>query len=68
MPKLSVYDVAQFRRILRTQHQVITRAQALEYGMPHATVDRRIAPDGPWRKMLGRQRPRLRVVAFEALG
>ena len=52
MPKLSVYDVAQFRRILRTQHQVITRAQALECGMPHATVDRRIAPDGPWRKML----------------
>jgi hypothetical protein len=52
MPKLSVYDIAQFRQILRTQHQVITRAQALDCGMPHATVDRRIAPDGPWQKML----------------
>lgn len=52
MPKLSVYDMGQLRQILRAQHQVITRAQALECGVPHATVDRRAAPGGPWQKLL----------------
>jgi len=31
---------------------VVTRAQALECGIPHATVDRRVAPGGPWQKLL----------------
>src|SRR5215472_15242377 len=52
MPKLSAYDTAQLRQILRGQYQVITRAQALECGMPHATVERRASSDGPWQKML----------------
>ena len=39
-------------RILGIQHQVITRSQALECGMPHASVERRIAPEGPWQKLL----------------
>jgi hypothetical protein len=52
MPKPSAYDVTQLRQILRAQHQVITRPQALACGMPHATLDRRVAPDGPWQKML----------------
>lgn len=52
MPKLSGYNEAQLRQILRAQHQVITRAQALECGLPHATVERRVAPDGRWQKML----------------
>jgi hypothetical protein len=52
MPKLSAYDTTQMRQILCAQDQVITRAQALACGMPHATVDRRAAPDGPWQKML----------------
>lgn len=52
MPKLSAYDITQMRQILCAQDQVITRAQALACGMPHATVDRRVAPDGPWQKML----------------
>ena len=52
MPKRSVYDSAGMRRILGSQHQVITRAQALKCGIPNTTVDRRIAPDGPWQKLL----------------
>lgn len=52
MPKPSAYDVTQLRQILRAQQQVITRVQALACGMPHATVDRRVAPKGPWQKML----------------
>jgi hypothetical protein len=52
MPKLSAYDIAQLKQILRAQYGVITRAQALECGMPHATVERRAAPAGPWQKLL----------------
>ena len=44
--------MAQLRQILRAQHQVVTRAQALRCGIAHATLDRRVAPDGPWQKML----------------
>ena len=38
--------------MLGSQRQVITRAQALKCGIPHTTLDRRIAPDGPWQKLL----------------
>lgn len=52
MPKLSAYDVDQLRRILSSQHQVITRRQALDCGMPHSTVDSWVVPGGKWQKML----------------
>jgi hypothetical protein len=52
MPKLSVFDRDQLLRILGAQHQVITRSQALECGMPHSTVERRIAVNGSWQKLL----------------
>jgi hypothetical protein len=52
MPKLSVFDRDQLLRILGAQHQVITRSQALECGMPHSTVERRTAPGGQWQKLL----------------
>lgn len=52
MPKLSAYDGAQLRQILRSQHEVLTRTQALACGIPHATVERRVLPAGPWQKML----------------
>jgi hypothetical protein len=52
MQKRSVYDTVGLRRILGSQHQVVTRAQALKCGIPHTTVDRRIAPEGPWQKLL----------------
>ena len=71
MPRLSVYDTGQLRQILHAQHQVVTRAQALECGIPHATVDRRVAPGGPWQTLLpatylavtGRPTPEQRQVA-----
>lgn len=34
------------------QHQVITRHQALLSGMPPSTLDRQIAPGGPWQRLL----------------
>jgi hypothetical protein len=52
MPKLPAYSVDQLRHLLRFQYKVITRAQALECGLPHATVDRRTVPGGPWQKLL----------------
>jgi hypothetical protein len=52
MPRLSAYDVAQLHQILRAQDQLITRTQALECGIPSASVSRRIAADGPWQKLL----------------
>jgi hypothetical protein len=52
MPKLSAYDTAQLHQVLRSQFEVITRAQALECGMAPATVARRIASGGPWQKVL----------------
>ena len=52
MPNLSVYNVEQLERILRDQHHVIGRRQALTCGMPHATVERAIAPGGKWQKIL----------------
>lgn len=44
--------MAQLNRILHAQHQVVTRAQALECGMAHATVERWAGPGGRWQKML----------------
>jgi hypothetical protein len=38
--------------VLRVQHQVITRRQALLSGMPHSTLDRQVAPGGPWQRLL----------------
>ena len=37
---------------MRAQHQVITRRQALLSGMPSSTLDRQIAPGGPWQRLL----------------
>jgi hypothetical protein len=52
MPKLSVYDTARLQRIVRAQHQVITRRQALECGLPHSTVESWVMPGGKWLKIL----------------
>ena len=37
---------------LRAQHHVITRQQALLCGLPPSTLDRYIAPGGPWQRLL----------------
>jgi predicted transcriptional regulator of viral defense system len=39
-------------RVLREQHQVVTRRQAELCGMPTSTLDRYIAPDGRWQRLL----------------
>ena len=52
MPRKSGFDTERVRQVLRVQHQVITRRQALLCGMPHSTLDRKIAPGGPWQRLL----------------
>jgi hypothetical protein len=52
MPKRSGFDEERLRQVLRVQHQVIARRQALLCGMPHSTLDRQIAPGGPWQRLL----------------
>ena len=39
-------------QVLRAQHLVITRGQALLCGMPHSTLDRYVTPGGPWQRLL----------------
>ena len=38
--------------VLRRQHQVITRRQALECGIGHDTIHRRARPGGSWQRLL----------------
>jgi hypothetical protein len=52
MPRRSGFDPERVRQTLRVQHQVITRRQALLCGMPPSTLDRQIAPGGPWQRLL----------------
>jgi hypothetical protein len=52
MPKRSDFDTERVRQVLRAQHQVITRRQALLCGMPHSTLDRQVASGGPWQRLL----------------
>ena len=52
MPKRSTFDAERLRQVLRVQHHVITRRQALLCGMPHSTLDRQVAPGGPWQRLL----------------
>jgi hypothetical protein len=52
MPKQSDYDSRLLARLIREQGQVITRSQALECRLPHATIDNKVAADGPWQALL----------------
>jgi hypothetical protein len=52
MPKRSQFDTERVRQVLLAQHQVITRRQALLCGVPPSTLDRYIAPGGPWQRLL----------------
>src|SRR5260370_14047527 len=52
MPKRSAFDTERLRQVLQAQYLVITRKQALLCGLPHSTLDRYIAPDGPWQRLL----------------
>ncbi len=52
MPKRSAFDTDRLRRVLQAQYQVITRRQAVLCGLPHSTLDRFMAPGGPWQRLL----------------
>ena len=52
MPKRKVIDHGRLGRILSSQHQVITRTQALACGIPQSTVSGWCKPGGKWQKML----------------
>jgi hypothetical protein len=52
MPKRIVIDHARLGRILVSQHQVITRSQALGCGIPQSTVSAWCKSGGKWQKML----------------
>ena len=52
MPKRSAFDAERLRQVLRAQHHVIMRQQALLCGLPPSTLDRYIAPGGRWQRLL----------------
>jgi hypothetical protein len=52
MLKQTEYDKEALARLIRDQHQVVTRAQALKCGLPHTTIDRKIGLNGPWQALL----------------
>jgi hypothetical protein len=52
MPRRSAFDGERLSQLLREQHQVITRSQALLCGVPHSTVERYAAPGGRWQRLL----------------
>jgi hypothetical protein len=51
MPKISGFDSERLRQVLRVQHHVVTRRQALLCGMPHSTLDRQVVPGGRWQRL-----------------
>lgn len=52
MPRKAEFDRKQLDRILREQQSVVTRAQAFACGMSRSVVQVRIAPPGPWQRVL----------------
>lgn len=52
MPKKSGFDAERLNGTLQSQFEVITRGQALGCGMAHSTLDRYVAPGGPWQRLL----------------
>lgn len=52
MRKRSVVDLDTLNRTLHEQHHVIRRSQVIACGVPHSTVDRKIAPGSSWQVLL----------------
>ena len=52
MPKRIVIDDRALQHILTAQHQVISRTQALETGIPQSTVNTWCKAGGKWQKLL----------------
>ncbi len=49
---MSKSDLERLRHVLQAQYQVVTRRQAQLCGMPTSTLDRYIAPEGRWQRLL----------------
>jgi hypothetical protein len=49
---MSKCDLERLRHVLQAQYQVVTRRQAQLCGMPTSTLDRYIAPEGRWQRLL----------------
>jgi hypothetical protein len=52
MARSRTLDQAALARLLRTQHQVVSRDQALACGMTDSTRKYRLRPGGPWQTLL----------------
>jgi hypothetical protein len=52
MPRKYEFDTSRLDRILQEQHSVISRAQVFACGMSRTAVQLRIAPSGPWQRLL----------------
>ncbi len=52
MPRVAHFDQRLVADLLRRQHSVIGRDQALACGISEAALDYRIRPGGPWRRLL----------------
>lgn len=52
MTKSKKLDEKALARVLRKQHQVIARSQALSCGMTPGALRHRIRPGGPWQRLL----------------
>lgn len=71
MPRRSVFDQERLLRTLGSQHQVISRDQALACGIPRSTIASWSRPQGKWQRLLpgvyltvtGRPAPEQRLIA-----
>jgi hypothetical protein len=52
MPRTAGLDVHRLRQLLRDQHDMITRAQALDCGLTRSALAHRIRAGGPWQVLL----------------
>ncbi len=52
MPQAAIPDVIRLRALLRRQHDVITREQALDCGLTRSGLAHRIRAAGPWQVLL----------------
>lgn len=52
MPRTASLDVIRLRQLLDGQHDVITRAQALDCGLTRSSLAHRIRAGGPWQVLM----------------
>ena len=52
MPRKLTLDETALTSLLKRQEAVISRTQALQFGLTDRAIRRRVAPDGPWRRLL----------------